>query len=238
MLAGSMNDSRVGSRSWWERMKIFEVVIGSNQRFIQPQTVGKKAGAPIICFQPLALDSGALEEWDGTYKDSVQGFRVMSSSKRTSILHMPPQVPKLLQSYSTNIHNIITLRNGRSGVISIHQSCAQRHHESCQVFVEGKEAEKFRRGLAVCSCFRVGFFGGFLVRRHPFAVQMLDFVDIDRNPAAIAAAGPLWVLYNVRREGRRRKTDVPGGVSHRTALYLWSRIVDLIGLPCANPLYP
>ena len=29
-------------------MKIFEVVIGSNQRFIQPQTVGKNDGAPII----------------------------------------------------------------------------------------------------------------------------------------------------------------------------------------------
>lgn len=52
-----MNDSRVGSRSWWERMKIFEVVIGSNQRFIQPQTVGKKAGAPIIYFHSLALVS-------------------------------------------------------------------------------------------------------------------------------------------------------------------------------------
>ena len=48
MLEGSMNASRVGRRSEEERMKIFEVVIGSNQRFIQPQTVGKKAGAPII----------------------------------------------------------------------------------------------------------------------------------------------------------------------------------------------
>jgi hypothetical protein len=55
-----MNDSRVGRRSWWERMKIFEVVIGSNHRFIQPQTVGKKAGAPIICFQPLALVSRSI----------------------------------------------------------------------------------------------------------------------------------------------------------------------------------
>jgi hypothetical protein len=48
MLAGSMKDSSVGSRSWCDRMKILEVVMGSNQRFIQPQTVGKKAGAPII----------------------------------------------------------------------------------------------------------------------------------------------------------------------------------------------
>jgi len=32
-----------------ERMKILEVVIGSNHFLIQPQTVGKNAGAPIIC---------------------------------------------------------------------------------------------------------------------------------------------------------------------------------------------
>ena len=43
-----MNDERVGLTSDGERMKILEVVTGSNQRFIQPQTVGKKAGAPMI----------------------------------------------------------------------------------------------------------------------------------------------------------------------------------------------
>jgi hypothetical protein len=32
-----------------ERMKILETVIGSNQRFTHPQTVGKKLGAPTIC---------------------------------------------------------------------------------------------------------------------------------------------------------------------------------------------
>jgi hypothetical protein len=45
-----MKVSRVGIRSCWERMKILEVVMGSNQRLIQPQTVGKKTGAPIIYF--------------------------------------------------------------------------------------------------------------------------------------------------------------------------------------------
>jgi len=43
-----MNAVRVGSTSEGERMKILEVVTGSNQRLIQPQTVGKKEGAPII----------------------------------------------------------------------------------------------------------------------------------------------------------------------------------------------
>ena len=45
-----MNDVRVGFTSDAERMKIFDVVTGSNHRLIQPQTVGKNAGAPIICF--------------------------------------------------------------------------------------------------------------------------------------------------------------------------------------------
>jgi hypothetical protein len=43
-----MKEVRVGFTSVAERMKILEVVTGSNQRLIQPQTVGKKAGAPII----------------------------------------------------------------------------------------------------------------------------------------------------------------------------------------------
>ena len=47
MLAGSMKVERVRKVSLGARMKILEVVIGSNHRFIQPQTVGKKEGAPI-----------------------------------------------------------------------------------------------------------------------------------------------------------------------------------------------
>ena len=49
MLAVSMYCERVGRVLELERMKILETVMGSNQRFIQPQTVGKKVGAPMIC---------------------------------------------------------------------------------------------------------------------------------------------------------------------------------------------
>ena len=55
-----MKDSRVFFMSEWERMKIFEVVIGSNHFFIQPQTVGKKAGAPIICQAHIRLSVSAI----------------------------------------------------------------------------------------------------------------------------------------------------------------------------------
>ena len=44
----SMNLVRVGVTSLAERMKILETVMGSNQRFTQPQTVGKNEGAPMI----------------------------------------------------------------------------------------------------------------------------------------------------------------------------------------------
>lgn len=47
----SMKAVRVGSTSAAERMKILDVVIGSNHFLIQPQTVGKKDGAPIICHE-------------------------------------------------------------------------------------------------------------------------------------------------------------------------------------------
>jgi hypothetical protein len=48
MDSGSMNVSRVDLTSADERMKILDTVTGSNQRFIQFQTVGKKEGAPMI----------------------------------------------------------------------------------------------------------------------------------------------------------------------------------------------
>jgi len=73
---------------------------------------------------------GNGKENRGTNKDSIKSFRVVSRSQSTSILHVRPQIPKLLQSHPTDIHNIIALRNRRTGMISIHQRRAQRHHES------------------------------------------------------------------------------------------------------------
>ena len=70
MFSMSMNCVRVGSTSLWERMKILEVVIGSNHFLIQPQTVGKKDGAPRIyvkinqLFQPMTTDVGHVQRCD------------------------------------------------------------------------------------------------------------------------------------------------------------------------------
>lgn len=49
MFSMSINALRVGRTSFSGMIKIFEVVIGSNHFLIQPQTVGKNEGAPIIC---------------------------------------------------------------------------------------------------------------------------------------------------------------------------------------------
>ncbi len=46
--SGSMHSDNRALTSWWPRIKILFTVTGSNHRLIQPQTVGKKEGAPII----------------------------------------------------------------------------------------------------------------------------------------------------------------------------------------------
>lgn len=48
MSSMSMKEERVGKTSCWERINILEVVMGSNHFLIQPQTTGKKEGAPMI----------------------------------------------------------------------------------------------------------------------------------------------------------------------------------------------
>ena len=57
-------------------MKIFEVVIGSNQRLIQPQTVGKKEGAPMIWGDGL-VRGGCGEAGGGTDEYAVQGLGIV-----------------------------------------------------------------------------------------------------------------------------------------------------------------
>ena len=93
-------------------MKILETVTGSNQRLIQPQTVGKKAGAPTI----WTLLGWSIRNGFSTHKDTIKGFRIMRSRQNTSILHMVFQIPELGQSYASNIDNVGRVRNGYLGV--------------------------------------------------------------------------------------------------------------------------
>lgn len=72
-------------------MKILEVVMGSNHRFIQPQTVGKKTGAPMIWKVDVshrALGRLEITLQRAAYKYSVQSFWIMSGGQGACILHV------------------------------------------------------------------------------------------------------------------------------------------------------
>ena len=152
MLVGSMNDSRVDFMSCVERMKILEVVIGSNHFLIQDQTVGKKEGAPMIWFMislgsfqkvfgmiGRMIERSTIEE--RTHKYSIQRLRIMRRSQCTSILHMTPQIPELLQSHPTDIHNIITLCDRSIRILPISERSAKRHDKTRQILVQREQSK-------------------------------------------------------------------------------------------------
>lgn len=119
----------------------------------------------------------------------------MRRSQSTRILHMSSQVPKLLYTHAGDIHDIITLRDRCSGELSIRQRRTQRHDEPREILIQREEAEEFGTGLAVGRGLGLGVFGGFLVRRHGFRVEVFDFVYVYWDTATISSACPLGVLY-------------------------------------------
>jgi hypothetical protein len=54
----------------------------------------------------------------------------MGRGERTSVLHMRPQIPELLQANAGYIYYIIALRNGCIWVISIAERSAQGHYKA------------------------------------------------------------------------------------------------------------
>ena len=76
-------------------MKILDVVIGSNHFLIHPQTVGKKAGAPMIwAWLSAQMLTGVLP---ATYEYSIQCLWIMCSCQCARVLHMTSQIPELLE---------------------------------------------------------------------------------------------------------------------------------------------
>jgi hypothetical protein len=108
--------------------------MGSNQRLTQPQTVGKKPGAPTICgdmleknfhFHPMILK---------TYEYPVQCLWVVCCRQNGSILHVSLEVPELLQPDITDIHNVVALRDGCLRVVARYHG-AEGRNESRERFV-------------------------------------------------------------------------------------------------------
>jgi hypothetical protein len=64
----------------------------------------------------------------------------MRCCQNRSILHMPFQIPELLQSNPANIHNVVTLRDRSFRVATRHHG-AQRRHISSQRLVQRKQPD-------------------------------------------------------------------------------------------------
>ena len=65
----------------------------------------------------------------------------MRRSQNTSILHMPLQIPKLLQANPAHINNIRRRHDGGI-LIRPRHARARRHHEAQQVLVQREETEE------------------------------------------------------------------------------------------------
>lgn len=75
MFAISMKAVSVGSTSLAERMNIFEVVMGSNHFLIQPQTVGKNEGAPMIWSGSQPTGGNVVERGEAILFNDVEEAR-------------------------------------------------------------------------------------------------------------------------------------------------------------------
>ena len=177
-------------------MNILETVTGSNQRLIQPQTVGKKAGAPIICEWTSARVSHNIVYL--TYKYSVQCFWVVCGSQHTRILHVLFQIPKLSQTNARNVDNVAGGGNGYLRARAF-ESRTKGHDETEEIVVQGEEGYELRRcrELLVTRKAILVFLRLFLIFGDILAVEVLYHVDVDRNASFVSTTGPLWVLENV-----------------------------------------
>ena len=130
----------------------------------------------------------------GGDKNPIQRLRIMRRREDTRVLHVPLQVPELLEPDAADVDDVGRGDDGRLRVRP-RQGRAERHDEAQQVLVQREEAEQARGHLA--RLVRLGRRGrGHLgaVGGHVLAVQVLDDVDVDGDAAAVAAAGPLGVL--------------------------------------------
>lgn len=140
---------------------------------------------------------GAEKRRGEAYKNPIQGLRIMRRRQNTRILHMPLQIPELLQPNPAHIHDI---RRRHDSCLRVRpfQHRTQRRHEAEQVFVQREQSQQsLGHGggfLGFLRQIRGGH--GFVVGGHVFGVQMLDFENVDGDSAAVATAGPLGVLYS------------------------------------------
>lgn len=83
---------------------------------------------------------------------------------------MALEIPKLLQANTTDIHNVVALRDGRLWVAAGHHG-AQRCDESCERLIQGEQAEVLGRDIGD-GCQRLGEI--LLVGRDVLRIQRRD----------------------------------------------------------------
>ena len=88
-------------------------------------------------FRPLP--NGIEETRRANNKDPIQRLRVMRCSQRGSIAHMIPQAPKLRKADLGDIHNIVTLADGRLRMLSIRYRRAEWQDEATKVLIQREQ---------------------------------------------------------------------------------------------------
>jgi hypothetical protein len=157
----------------------------------------------------------------------------VGGSQGGCILHVRFEVPKLLQAHSANVDNVVALRYGRLGVLSV-DGGAQRLHESDQGLIQGEQTEVLGRDLGRCGFRRSEML---LIGRDVLRVERCDFKEIDGDAALVTTAEPLGVLRG-RLDGGltcREAVYEPSGASAQIPRHRWCGKGRRCRAPCASP---
>ena len=144
-----------------------------------------------------ALDpapDGGEEEGRADDEDAVQRLGVVGGGQLRRHLHVALEVPELLDAGAADVDDVSAHGDGDVRVLAVRQLGAEGHVEAGQVLVEGEEAQQARGRLAVGLGVGEGASALFLVGGHRLGVEVGDFVDVQRDAAAISSAGPLGIL--------------------------------------------
>lgn len=240
MFSGSMKAVSVGRTSECERMKILETVTGSNQRLIQPQTVEKKTGAPMIwgfggerdvsdamlaLCQAVILAVAVLlvllrlprkypKGRRGTHEYPVQRLGIVRRRQLAGDLHVTLQVPELPQADPAHVDDVGAEGDGRARVLAVGELRAHGLGEAREVLVQREEAHHLGV-LALAAVLgrlhlAVRVGGALLVGGHGLGVEVADLEQVDGDAAAVPPARPLRVQAAALLVG----VDVDGVVQH------------------------
>lgn len=158
-----------------------------------------------------ALDpapDGAEEKGRANDKDAVERLGVVSGGKLRRRLHVALEVPELLQADAGDVDNVGAEGDGHVGALAVGELRGKRLAEARQVFVEGEQAEKARRRLAVGVGFGKGGIGALaFVVGYAFGVEGANLKDVERDAAAVSSAGPLGILEKVKMSRLVRIVD-------------------------------